>query len=95
LVAVLAGFAGATVRDGDFLAAARFGGADRLAAFLTVFARVLLARAGLAATRFLPRALREAAPAERRLAARGARDFGRLAARLAVGRFLAFLAMSV
>jgi hypothetical protein len=95
VVAVRAGLAGATVRDGAFLAAARFGGAARFAAFLTVFARVLAARAGLAATRFFPRALREAAPAERRPAARGARDFGRLAARLAVGRFLAFLAMSV
>ena len=95
--AVLTGFAGATVLDGAFLATARFGGADRFAAFFTVFARVLAARAGLAAMRFFgeafPRAFLEAAPAERRLAARRALGFGRLAARLAVGRFLAFLAM--
>jgi len=42
-----------------------------------------------------PRDFLDAAPAERRLTARGVPGFGRLAARLAVGRFLAFLAMSV
>ncbi len=96
---VLTGFAGATALDGARLAAARFGGADRFAAFLTVFARVLAPRAGVAATRFFgeafPRAFREADPADGRLAVLEEVGFGRLAARLAVGRFLAFLAMSV
>jgi hypothetical protein len=98
-VVVLTGFAGPIALDGARLAATRFGGADRFAAFLVVFARVLAPRVGLAALRFFrvafPRAFLEAAPAERRPAVRGAPGFGRLALRLAVGRFLAFLAMSV
>jgi len=96
---VLTGFAGAAVLDGARLAAARFGGVDRLAVFFNVLARVLATRVGFAAVRFFrvafPRAFLDAAPAERRLTARAAPGFGRLVAPLEVGRFLAFLAMSV
>ena len=93
------GFGGATDLEGARLAAARFAGAERLAVFFNVFARLLATRVGFVAVRFFrlafPRVFLDPAPAARRLAARGAPDFGRLAARLEVGRFLAFLAISV
>jgi hypothetical protein len=91
--------AGATGLDGARLAAARFARAGRLAVFFNVLPRLLAARVGFAAVRFfrvaLPRPFLAAAPAVRRLPGRGAPDFGRLAVCLEVGRFLAFLAMSV
>lgn len=98
-VVALTALADATALSGVRFAAARFGGADRLAVFLTILARLFATRVGFADVRFarlvfLP-AFLVAVPAERRLVAREALRFGRLAARLAVGRFRAFLAMSV
>ena len=89
-------FAGPVPRAAERLAAARLGAAGRFAAFLGALARV--GRAGLAARFLLVAALlagREGLLAERRPLPRGALRFGRLAARLTVGRFLAFLAMAV
>ncbi len=91
-------FAGAAPRAGERLAAVRLGAAGRFAAFLGALALVRVARAGLAARFLLVAALlagREGLLAERRPLPRGALRFGRLAARLTVGRFLAFLAMAV
>ena len=99
-------FAGAAPRAGERLAAVRLGAAGRFAAFLGALALVRVARPGLAARFLLLAALlvllvaallagREGLLAERRPLPRGALRFGRLAARLTVGRFLAFLAMAV
>jgi hypothetical protein len=90
---VRAGLGGFTVLDGARRAAARFGGVVRLAAFLGVFARFAVARAGLAAARpfrvFRPVFL-DAAPATRRFVPPEEEElrFGRLV-RPPVGRFLA------
>jgi hypothetical protein len=96
-------FAGVAPRAGGRLAAARFGVVARFAVFLGAFARFLAGRVVLAAARFFAAAgaaaevlaARAGRLAARRPVARGARRLGRLTVRLAAGRFLAFLAITV